>query len=438
VVPLGNGPWWLISADDGLWAANSDGSGLMHLMDAPAFEQQDLRPLVSPQGGYLVFVTADDPDRRWMGLNLNVLFIPSGGVWLVIPLLSSEFVVEQEAMMGDPWFEAYRAIDELSSIEWSPDGQALAFMGAIEGPTSDLYVYSLAEASITRLTDGPSQGIRPSWSPDGMYIVHAGAEAFGTGAGYSMDGIWAARADDTGVQTLHTVSGWSGDEVIVGWVSPTEPVFYTWDPGCGPSTVRAYEIGTEEVTVLWEDYFDDDYLGSIAADPVSGSVLLSVAGRIASDCNDGGAAGLFLLRADQAAPTQVSQTPAGRIVWSPEANRYLVVGEVGLRSVSPAGEVQELPAPVVELPAVSADGQMWALASDGPGDSAGLWVGPFGQEPDQVYAGGVDYVAWGEGQTLMFSSDEGLHLASGPDFTPVLVGEGVEAWREGTIVWVSP
>jgi hypothetical protein len=401
------------------------------------FEQQDLRPAVSPQGGFVAFVTADDPEQPWTGLNLNLLHLHSGGLWRIAQLLSPDFTPEQEVMPGDPWFEAYRAISDLPSREWSPDGQTLAFMGAVEGPTSDLYVYSTAEDAITRLTDGPSQGIRPSWSPDGVYIVHAGATSFGTGAGFNMDGIWAARADDTGVQTLHTVTGFSGDEDIVGWVSPTEPVFYTWDPMCGPSTVRAYEIGTEEVTPLWDGYFDSNYQGSIAADPVSGSVLVSVS-QIASECNADGTGGLYLLNTDQAAPTQVAQTPAWRIVWSPEAGRFLVVGIEGLRSVSPTGEVQELPSLVVELPAISADGQMWALGVSGSGDTVGLWVGPFGQEPIQVYRSGVSYVAWGEGQTLMFSSGEGLFLASGPDFTPVLIAEGLEATQEGSIVLVSP
>jgi hypothetical protein len=407
-------------------------------LGTPTFEQQDLRLAVSPQGGYVAYTTADDPEQRWIGLNLNLMNLHSGEVIKVTPLLSPDFAQEQEVMPGDPWFEAYRAIDDFYSIAWSPDGQALAFMGVIEGPTADLYTYSPAEGTITRLTDGPSQGIRPSWSPDGMYIVHAGAESFGTGAGFSMDGIWAARADDTGVQTLHTVTGFSGDEAIIGWVSSTEPVFYTWDPLCGSSTVRAYRIGTDEVTVLWDDYFDDNYMGSIATDPVSGSVLVSVSDRIASDCNDGGPTGLFLLRTDQATPTQVSQTSGWRVVWSDEAGVFLVLGDMGLRSVSPAGEVVELPAPVVELPAVSPDGQMWALGVGGSGDLNGLWVGPFGQEPVQVYVGDVDYVAWGEGQTLMFSNDEGLYLASGPDFTPVLVGEGLEAWLPGSIIWVSP
>ena len=38
----------------------------------------------------------------------------------------------------------------------------------------------------------------------------------------------------------------------------------------------------------------------------------------------------------------------------------------------------------------------------------------------------------------MFSSGEGLFLASGPDFTPVLIAEGLEATQEGSIVLVSP
>jgi dipeptidyl aminopeptidase/acylaminoacyl peptidase len=55
---------------------------------------------------------------------------------------------------------------------WSPDGRYLAFVGAIEGPTSDLYVYDSAVGTIERLTSGPHQAAEPVWSPDGRGVLH--------------------------------------------------------------------------------------------------------------------------------------------------------------------------------------------------------------------------------------------------------------------------
>ena len=64
------------------------------------------------------------------------------------------------------------AIMDYSNVAWQPgDGRLLAFTGAINGPTSDLYLYDTQSGEFTQLTDGPSQAIAPSWSPDGQ--VHS-------------------------------------------------------------------------------------------------------------------------------------------------------------------------------------------------------------------------------------------------------------------------
>ncbi|HKZ24582.1 MAG TPA: hypothetical protein VJ398_02195, partial [Acidimicrobiia bacterium] len=83
-----------------------------------------------------------------------------------------------------------RTIVDVSSMAWSPDGRQLAFMGLMEGPTADLYLYSLEDGQIRWLSSGPAHAIRPSWSPDGDYIVHHGVLGMGTGAGFSVTGAW--------------------------------------------------------------------------------------------------------------------------------------------------------------------------------------------------------------------------------------------------------
>ena len=148
--------------------------------------------------------------------------------------------------------DAMRAIVEQDSIAFSPDGQTLAFMGVIDGPTSDLYTYDIDSFEITRMTNGPSQAYQPVWSPDGKYIVHTGVDAFGTGAGFSMSGIWASVLETTDAPALYDPSG-SGSEWVLGWVDNQTFIVYSWDVMCGRENLRAFNIETKESMVIWEE-----------------------------------------------------------------------------------------------------------------------------------------------------------------------------------------
>ncbi|HEC22208.1 MAG TPA: hypothetical protein ENI95_04755, partial [Chloroflexi bacterium] len=307
--------------------------------------------------------------------------------------------------------------------------------GAQEGPTSDLYVYSLVDGTITRLTDGPSQAIRPVWSPDGQYIVHAGVSTLGTGAGYGMEGVWAARADDSGVLTLYdpTEGGrMSGDEVIVGWADPQTFIVYTWDPMCGGRELRTYNIPTGEITMLWEGYFD-----RIAVEPEGGTALLTVSTYIA-ECTPGITPGAYLIPPD-GTPQQVTSGAPGLLRWEPAVEGFVIDTPAGPRVVSLDGEVSIPPAPAYPL-AVSPDGRWWAWSSGDPGSAERmLWIGTTepGAELRQVFDEWVFYATWSpDGRSLFFFSDDRLYVAHAPDYGPLLIGEGMTLAGESAIVWV--
>lgn len=93
-----------------------------------------------------------------------------------------------------------------------------------------------------------------------------------------------------------------------------------------------------------------------------------------------------------------------------------------------------LPTPVLLRPLVSPDGQRWAFGSQR--DQMGLWVGPFGQLPEQIFHGRVRELAWEpKGQHLLFFSSEGLYTAQGVGLTPSLAVERLQGVETS---WVWP
>jgi TolB protein len=59
---------------------------------------------------------------------------------------------------------------EVLNGEWSPDGERFVGEAVVDG-NHDIYVIDIAEETLRRLTDDPSEDQSPSWSPDGDRIV---------------------------------------------------------------------------------------------------------------------------------------------------------------------------------------------------------------------------------------------------------------------------
>jgi Tol biopolymer transport system component len=82
-------------------------------------------------------------------------------------------------------------------LKWSPGGSLLAFVGALNGASFDVYTYDFLGGAITRLSDQPSNAYSLNWSPDGRYLVYEGFNFSGM-SGPNIAGIWAVKADGTG------------------------------------------------------------------------------------------------------------------------------------------------------------------------------------------------------------------------------------------------
>lgn len=431
--PLGLGPWLLIEAEDGMWAVNADGSGVLQITtDIPVYSQ-DLGKSVASKGGYVAWITSSDPDRM-KNLTLKLLNLQTGKYETITPLTSADTEPAPNAEPGDSTFEVARTLSGLHNMAWSPDGSQLAFMGAMMGPSSDLYLFSLATGEIVQLTDGPSQGIRPIWSPDGAYIVHAGVGSLGTGAGFSMQGIWAAKSDNSDVITLYPIPEDSGDEQFLGWVSSSELLVYTWNVFCGTKNLRTYDLTTGKTEVLWENFFSN-----VRFSPETGAALLSV-DEWTVDCNPDGNEAMFLFQPGDETPLQVLDAGTTWFDWYASAGVFLVKNDAKMFAVWPEGEVRRLvDAPGASLPSVSPDGRMWAFAETTQGGSPGLWLGAFGDETDRIFNESSMHATWSpEGDGVFFFGDAGLYFAPEPGFEPVLIGPGLRVIDANPTTWMWP
>jgi dipeptidyl aminopeptidase/acylaminoacyl peptidase len=412
----GEGIW-----GDGIWGVDADGSGLTQLTDQPLIVPRDLEAAVAPTGGSVAYLTASDSQLR--GLALNLLKLPEGEIRTLTPLSSPDTEAEPDA---DPALrppEPLVAIAYEISLAWSPDGQELAFMAAFEGPSSDLYVYSVEDGSLTRLTDGLSEGIRPSWSPNGKVIVHMGVETLGTGAGYSMSGVWAARADGSGVKSLYDPSA-SSDETIVGWLSDEAFLVYTMSMSRGGATnLRAVNVESGDVRVLWEGLLND-----VALDPQSGVLLLAVGP------NAGEPEGLYSVHTDDGSAWRILEDNASKVTWSDEAGLFFALTEHGVLAISSKGDAIDIHVP----PGYSGFPVVARGTRDLAWTGSSLWIGSIlstiDDPPRQVYPGPVVKAAWGlAGERLLFFGEEGLYAAQSPYIDLVTVAEGISA---RSAVWV--
>nr|MBC8504703.1 hypothetical protein [Chloroflexota bacterium] len=249
------GPWTIFLAKDGIWALNQNGSGLTHLVDDTVVAPSDLSAGV--YGSYLAFMTASDA-YTLQDLTLKILKLPEGTVETITPIIAPENQPGDNPEICDPKHEAARAVTIYNGLDWSPDGTQLAFIGAMDGPSADLYVYTPADGIITRLTDGPSQAYSINWSLRGDYIVHFGVSCFGTGAGFNMTGAWAADPDTGDVISLYKPSEESwGEEFVTSYWGAGDAFYIVTHSGCPARDLRLIDLQTQEITMVHEGCFWD-------------------------------------------------------------------------------------------------------------------------------------------------------------------------------------
>ncbi|HEX7974304.1 MAG TPA: hypothetical protein VF498_07840, partial [Anaerolineales bacterium] len=204
-----NGPWLTYLADSKIGsevvAANPDGSG---------------RTVVGALSDVFVplFGRPTAPGAGWFSLqngrdqSLTLFQLPQGAAQKGFALLSNKD-------LSDDQKRAYATIlnqKAPASQAWSPDGRLLAFIGAMDGAFSDLYVFNSGDGSLTRLTEKTGEAFYPTWSPDGKWIIVQEIQV-ASGAG-KVSAVYAFTPDGASFRTLYKPA--SLGEQVFGWTAP--------------------------------------------------------------------------------------------------------------------------------------------------------------------------------------------------------------------------
>jgi hypothetical protein len=431
-----NGPWLVYRTDHGVIAVNADGTGRTMLANEPIL-LSDLPDGASLSGGWLAlrdgtpslgeFSTTDQT------VTLGLLELPDGQLQPITPLFSPEMQQAIKASAGDRTSAIEAAIavmENRDTLKWSPDGRYLAFIAALDGPSSDLYSYDVTTKKIARLTDGANQAASLSWSPDSQWIVHEEVESFGTGAGWNVKAVWAARPDGNEVKKVYATAADSGGEIFVGWTTPDTFIVYTWNAG-GPREVRAVNVNTGDIQPLRSV----DMFQSFAFDVHTGTYVYTVDNPDASHKTPG----LYLDSNLFDKPQVIDRMKWYNVVWSPNDDRFYAQGEMGTLSVALSGQSASFEQETT-LPAVSPAGNWRAFWGDGNfTQPAGLRLySRDGQLQHEISDQPIAFAMWRpDAEDIFFVSDGALYYAALPDGEPVPIDDGVQISIEGGAGWVQ-
>ena len=383
-----DGSWLLIETAQGLWAANPDGDNLVQLTTVD-YWRGEIKQAIQPTGNHVVFLTPGDYDFHHLALNL--LSLPDGKITKITDLTSAATEAYADLSPGDPGFEAMRAIGETTSYAWSPDGTRLAFSGVMDGPSADIYLYDVSTGAITRVSQDPAQDFAPSWSPDGEHLLYLAAESFGTGAGWSMSGIWAA--DGAGANAAELLATNTAGEEIVGWLDNTTAVLATWAQPCGLQRLRLYDLNSFKVTVLNKDCFV-----SAAADGKYGAALYSTAD------------GIYMVTTDNRKPAKVS-SDGDAFIEPRRAGDQLFTVRFSGGGIATFGNISDFDHQVSPVKGrfeeldLAEYGAIWGWTSKNA-SQPGVWITGPGVEIGQIYDGPASHPIWSEHNNLLFFADQ--------------------------------
>ncbi len=411
----------LVVTGSGIWAVDEQTHEATQISDTPLNTPWDLNEGMSPDKRFFAYITGfEDASAYPM---LVVLDIENRSSILELELSGSILKAGQGVMdsgVGDPNFEAFRAMQFIRSLAWSPDGTKLAFIGAIKGDSADVYLFEPAAQSVTRITDEAGHAFELNWSPDGQLLEYLSANSFGTGAGAQMEGLWIYEVQSNQYHLLENLE--TSGETFLAWTDSSHFLITSWSPIC-----ENYNLRLVNATRFLSEPIVTGCFSGIAYDPERKHGLFAVTEFNVENCACGDPLefGLMAFGEDIGYPAagdigykKFELLDAYTVWFLPQGNLFLVYGWDGQQFIFDHQlRNMEVPTEVLQYtPYVSPTGDYWVWSSR---SQNGLWITTEqNMNPVELPSFFSGVPVWSEdGASFYFYEFSRLFLTSAPQFS---------------------
>lgn len=425
--PVYPGPWVVTLRNDNraIVALHPDGTGKQEIESPdPVLYPSDLSQGASPASPYLAIRTGQPDLAR---LSLALVSLSDGKIELLAPLLSDAIQQKlRERKPDESMPEPVTAVTLPDSMRWSPDGRYLAFIGAGDGPSADLYLYDIRTRKTRRLTGGLSQAISPTWSPDSLWVLTQEVASFNATSGWRLTRVWAAAVDHNEMRSLYVPPANSIRERIMAWIGNSSLALFTQAPDSARDA-REIPISARRI--------DRIYGGpavEMAFDPATRTLAFTEDALTGPQL--GLAPGLYWMAGQNQVPQLAQAGEWQDLEWSSAAGRFFASGSLGMLSLKPGGETYLYKG---ETHADAAPSGLWLVGWGGEGDlQPGLRLYQPNSQPLQVVTSQpVRQVIWQpDSKAFWFQAGDQLYRAAFPDAQPVLIEQKLV---ENSLGWVG-
>lgn len=272
---------------DGPYLLYADGNNSLTVMDADGIGRKyinlpddgrlswQFKKSVSPNGKWLVYYIGSVEEPYDLELNLFNLsdetslsisnLISPGFPENLIPVTETMYFTEYDTkcandlncQLSQVQSAFTQSIVNGAALDWSPDSKFVAFAAQIDGPSSDIYIFSTEDYSIRRLTDDLENIWSIDWSPDGRKILYENSIP---GVIYLSRTIHIADPTIKSFQHPKAIDG-GAFWFEYGWIDQDEYLIYSGGEGAPPHRLRIINLETKEVKEIWnysaESFFVD-------------------------------------------------------------------------------------------------------------------------------------------------------------------------------------